>query len=74
MSDAYEFRVAGRLSHDLMSTFEPTESRRERDETVFVCPVGDDGEFFGVIARCEALGLKLLSLRQVPRTQQQSPD
>ncbi|MET1007495.1 MAG: hypothetical protein ABWX96_18235 [Propionibacteriaceae bacterium] len=65
MTDAYEFTIAGRLSPDLVSTFEPTTARSEHDETVFVRTVSDDAELFGVISRCEILGLHLVSLRKL---------
>jgi hypothetical protein len=65
LTDAYEFTIAGRLSRDLLSTFEPTTARREGDDTVFVRAIRDDGELFGVISRCEVLGLHLISLREL---------
>lgn len=65
MTDAYEFIITGRLSQELLSTFEPTRARREANETVFVRAIRDDGELFGVISRCEVLGLHLISLRKL---------
>jgi hypothetical protein len=65
LTDAYEFTIAGRLSEELLRTFEPTTSRLEDRETVFVRPIHDDGELFGVISRCEVLGLQLVGLRKL---------
>ena len=65
MTDTYEFKIAGRLSQDLLSTFEPTTTHQNHHHTVFVRPIHDDGELFGVISRCEILGLHLISLRKL---------
>jgi hypothetical protein len=66
LTETYEFRIAGRLSADLLRTFEPTEVDRDHGETVFIRTVLDAGELFGVISRCEALGLQLVGLRKLP--------
>ena len=66
MTIAYEFCIAGRLSHALLRSFAPISSRCEPDQTVFVRGVADDSELFGVIARCETLRLTLLGLRRIP--------
>jgi hypothetical protein len=63
---AYEFRIAGRVSAELLSSFDATMSRREQGDTVFERQVRDDGELFGVIGRCELLRLHLIGLRKLP--------
>lgn len=68
MGSQYEFRVAGRLSTDLVASFTPRERQIGAEETMFVCAVRDDTEFFGIIARLELLGLELIALRRVPDT------
>lgn len=65
MTDAYEFRIAGQLSADLLASFEPQEWRDEGGDTVFIRRVEDSSELFGVISRCELLGLRLVGLRQL---------
>lgn len=65
MPDTYEFRIAGRLSADLLASFEPRESLDDPDDTVFIRLVEDSSELFGVISRCELLGLRLVGLRQL---------
>ena len=70
MPDTYEFRISGQLSHDLLASFEPQMSSCEADETVFVRLIEDSGELFGVIARCELLGLRLVGLRQLRSVEQ----
>ncbi|HEU5484039.1 MAG TPA: hypothetical protein VFU98_03960 [Microlunatus sp.] len=64
MSDAYEIRILGEISDDLLQTFMPDRSYQDADDTVFIRTVADDGELFGLIARCETLGLRLVSLRR----------
>lgn len=66
MARSYEFRIAGRLSAELLASFEPSASRSGEGETVFVRAVVDDCELFGVISRCELYGLHLLEVRQLP--------
>lgn len=65
MSSTYEFRIAGRVSQELLSTFEPAAAHHDHGETVIVCAVGDDSEMFGVISRCETFGLHLVSVREI---------
>lgn len=59
MPEVYQFRVSGRLSDELLTTFDPARVVIVDDDTVFVRVVRDRGELFGVIARCETLGLAL---------------
>lgn len=66
MTIAYEFRIAGRLSNDLLRSFAPLSSRKESDQTSFIRNVADDSELFGIIARCETLRLTLLGLQRIP--------
>ncbi len=65
MSTAYEFRIEGQISPELLRTFRPTRTYEEDDRTVIVRTIEDDGELFGVIGRCETLGLRLVALRQL---------
>jgi hypothetical protein len=65
LSYVYEIRIAGWLSADLLQTFTPDRAYADAGDTVFVRTVADDGEFFGLIARCETLGLRLVSVRQI---------
>ena len=59
MPEVYQFRVSGRLSDELVTTFGAARVPTSDDDTVFVRAVRDRGELFGVIARCETLGLEL---------------
>lgn len=68
MPDSYEFRIAGTVSSELLSTFSPSSVWTSSRETVFVRQIHDDGELFGVIARCETLRLRILGLRRVRST------
>lgn len=67
MARAYEFRIAGRLSAELLASFDPSASRSDDGDTVFVRAVVDDCELFGIIGRCEVYGLHLLGVQQLPR-------
>ena len=65
MSFVYEFRIAGHVSDDLLLTFSPDRAHKDAADTVFVRTINDDGELFGLIARCETLSLHLIGLREV---------
>ncbi len=65
MTYVYEIRIAGQVSDDLLQTFTPDRTYRDVDDTVFVRTIADDGELFGLIARCETLRLRLVGLRQI---------
>lgn len=65
MARAYEFRIAGSLSAELLASFEPSASRSDHGDTVFVRAVVDDSELFGMIGRCETYGLHLVGVHQL---------
>ena len=65
LSYAYEIRIAGRVSDDLLQTFTPDRAYQDAGDTVFVRTIADDGELFALIARWETLRLRLVSLRQI---------
>ncbi|NLG46266.1 hypothetical protein [Gordonia sp. (in: high G+C Gram-positive bacteria)] len=62
MTEVYRFQVEGRLSADLLTTFQPLQSTDRAGSTVFWCAFVDRAQLFGAIARCELLGLALVSL------------
>lgn len=59
---AYQFRVDGILSPELITSFHPTDSAVEHGQTRFTCLIADDAQLFGIIGRCETLGLRLVAL------------
>lgn len=67
MADVYRFRVEGVLSPEMIETFDPVRSEVDHGHTVFLCAVADQAALFGVLARCELLGLRLVELaRDLP--------
>lgn len=69
MAEAYVFRIDGELSPELLDTFEPVDAVVEGGVTEFTCQVTDGAQLFGLVARCETLGLRLVSLaRSRPAT------
>lgn len=65
MAESYEFWIEGVMSRELLDSFHPVESRQEGGLTMFVLSVRDEPELFGVVARCETLGLKILRMEQL---------
>lgn len=65
MTEVYQFRVEGVLSRQLIDTFSPVETVFEHSETVFTCTVTDRAQMFGLVARCEMLGLSLVGLTRI---------
>jgi hypothetical protein len=63
---SYEIRIRGRVSRELLDSFEGMSSDLEPVETVLHGPVRDQAELHGLIARIQALGLELLELRRLP--------
>lgn len=67
MTDAYDFCIEGRLSPELAATFDPDHVRVQSDRTILRCSIRDQSQLFGVVARCETLGLRLVSLTRTSR-------
>ena len=62
----YELRIKGRLSRDIREDFEEFELTEAPVETVMLGNVIDEAHLHGVLARLQALGLQVLSLRRLP--------
>lgn len=62
----YELRIAGRLSDDVAGDFEEFAVADAPPETVIFGEIVDDAHLHGVLARLQALGLRVTSLRAVP--------
>ena len=65
-STRYEFRVSGRLPADVRADFDEFELEEAPVETVMIGEVVDEAHLHGVLARLQALGLHILSLRSLP--------
>jgi hypothetical protein len=63
----YEFRVEGRLSDDVAGEFGELEVTSAVPETVMHGEVVDEAHLHGILARFRSLGLKVVSMREVPR-------
>lgn len=62
----YELRVKGRLSEDVSQDFTEFEVSDAPAETVMFGEIVDEAHLHGVLARLQALGLQVVSLRSVP--------
>lgn len=62
----YEFRVAGRLSDLARSAFDGMTVVEVPVETVIHGPLDDPAALHQVLARIQAMGLQVVSLKQVP--------
>jgi hypothetical protein len=65
-STRYELRVKGRLSLDIREDFTEFDVAEAPVETVMLGEVVDEAHLHGVLARVQALGLHVLSLRSLP--------
>lgn len=66
-SGRYEFRVRGRLSDDVAGEFDELEVAEAVPETVMHGEVVDEAHLHGILARFQSLGLRVVSMREVPR-------
>ena len=62
----YEIRVDGHMSDTLDQAFPELEHVVMSGQTVLFGPVIDEAQLFGLLARCQSLGLHVLEMRQVP--------
>ncbi|MBT3167509.1 hypothetical protein HTV80_31125 [Streptomyces sp. Vc74B-19] len=62
----YEIRVDGHLSQPLIEVFPELDHVTLSGQTLLFGPVVDEAHLYGLLARCQSLGLRVLELRQVP--------
>ncbi|MEV6839645.1 hypothetical protein ACIHEJ_32510 [Streptomyces sp. NPDC052301] len=62
----YEIRVDGRMTETLTKAFPELEHVVMSGHTVLFGPVVDEAQLYGLLARCQSLGLRVLEMRQVP--------
>ncbi|GAA2074215.1 hypothetical protein IDH50_12860 [Aeromicrobium tamlense] len=65
MDETYEFWIKGEMTPDLLDSFRPVKVEHAFDHTTLLLPVRDEPELFGVVARCEVLGLKILRMEKL---------
>lgn len=63
----YEIRVDGQLSETLTSAFPELDHVMMSGHTVLFGHVVDEAHLYGLLARCQALGLRVLEMRQPPQ-------
>ena len=62
----YEIRVDGHMSDTLAQAFPELDHVVMSGQTVLYGSVIDEAQLFGLLARCQSLGLHVLAMRQVP--------
>ncbi|MBX9359847.1 hypothetical protein ACF09Y_35120 [Streptomyces massasporeus] len=62
----YEIRVEGHLSETLAKAFPELGHVVMAGQTILFGPVVDDAHLFGLLARCQSLGLRVVEMRPVP--------
>lgn len=64
---AYEIRIEGQVSEQLLSAFEGMEATVGSRETVLRGPLLDQAALYGLLDRIQALGLELVEVRRLSR-------
>ncbi|MBL1104571.1 hypothetical protein JK361_08170 [Streptomyces sp. 5-8] len=62
----YEIRVDGQMTETLAKAFPELDHVVMSGQTVLFGPVVDEAQLFGLLARCQSLGLHVLEMRQMP--------
>ncbi|MFI2506486.1 hypothetical protein [Streptomyces sp. NPDC018972] len=63
----YEIRVDGHLSEPLIKVFPELDHVVMSGQTLLFGHVVDEAHLYGLLARCQSLGLRVLEMRQVPQ-------
>ena len=62
----YEIRVEGHLSQTLANAFPELDHVVMSGQTVLFGTVIDEAHLYGLLTRCQSLGLHVLEMRQLP--------
>ncbi|MGI5359280.1 hypothetical protein ACQI4E_28740 [Streptomyces sp. CA-252508] len=62
----YEIRVEGHMSEPLTKAFPELEHVTMSGQTVLFGPVVDEAQLYGLLARCQSLGLTVMEMRRLP--------
>ncbi|MEU7057244.1 hypothetical protein [Streptomyces sp. NPDC046197] len=62
----YEIRVDGHMSETLAKAFPELEHVVISGQTILFGPVMDEAHLYGLLARCQSLGLKVVEMRRLP--------
>jgi hypothetical protein len=63
---SYEIHIKGRVSEQLIATFEGMDASVQSVETVLRGPALDQAALHGLLDRIQALGLELIEVRRLP--------
>ncbi|MCX4462091.1 hypothetical protein OOK58_05765 [Streptomyces sp. NBC_01728] len=62
----YEIRVDGHMSETLTKAFPEMDHVVMSGQTVLFGPVIDEAQLYGLLARCQSLGLHIVEMRRLP--------
>ncbi|MFF7971584.1 hypothetical protein [Streptomyces sp. NPDC007905] len=62
----YEIRVDGLMSETLTKAFPELDHVMMSGQTVLFGPVVDEAHLYGLLIRCQSLGLRVVEMRQLP--------
>ncbi|MGI5452047.1 hypothetical protein ACQEWB_02450 [Streptomyces sp. CA-249302] len=62
----YEIRIDGHMSTTLAAAFPELDHVVMSGQTVLFGPVVDEAQLYGLLERCQSLGLRVVEMRQVP--------
>ncbi|MEV6055443.1 hypothetical protein [Streptomyces sp. NPDC052107] len=62
----YEIRVDGQMSETLTKAFPELDHVMMSGQTVLFGPVIDEAHLYGLLNRCQSLGLRVVEMRQLP--------
>ncbi|MFE9022206.1 hypothetical protein ACFYNL_27090 [Streptomyces sp. NPDC007808] len=62
----YEIRIEGDLSETLAKAFPELGHVAMSGQTILFGPVVDEAHLYGLLARCQSLGLRVVEMRRLP--------
>ncbi|MGJ5756520.1 hypothetical protein FB563_7280 [Streptomyces puniciscabiei] len=62
----YEIRVDGQMSETLTKAFPELDHVMMSGQTVLFGPIIDEAHLYGLLNRCQSLGLRVVEMRQMP--------
>ncbi|WBO62668.1 hypothetical protein [Streptomyces camelliae] len=62
----YEIRVDGQMTETLVKAFPELDHVLMAGQTLLYGTVVDEAHLYGLLARCQSLGLRVLEVRQMP--------
>ncbi|MCW7944007.1 hypothetical protein AAW14_18680 [Streptomyces hygroscopicus] len=62
----YEIRVDGQMSETLTQAFPELDGFVVPQQTVLYGQVTDEAQLYGLLARCQSLGLRVVEMRRMP--------